>query len=288
MIIGIISAFIIIGMNSISSSANIAKIKVFSNSLRNSLLINIMGEWRFDDVSGTEARDSWSTLDGTLQSFTDTSAGYGDNNASGWMSSKNCISGTCLKLDTAQYVSVATVFPAIGDNSFTFEAWAKTDAVDSARHSIFSLSVSGITNWAGTLDFPHTTTNRALMYIRGSCYRYSLKNINDNEWYHIVGVFDRSKATPDMYLNGKLDNGVSSSSECATTGTIPSGTINLAYNSYKGVVDEFRAYSAAVPSSKIEQSYCAGLNRLFVNNGLDATEYEQRLGELKSNLTNNE
>ncbi len=280
-IIGIISAFIIVGMNSISSGANIAKIKVFSSSLKNSLLINIMGEWRFDDVSGTEAKDGWSNLNGTLQGFTDTSAGYGDNNASGWMSPKNCISGTCLKVDTAQYVSVATAFPAIGDNSFTMEAWAKTDSVDGASHSIFSLSVSGITNWRGILNFPHAATNKALMYVRASCYRYSLKNINDNEWYHVVGVFDRSKTAPEMYINGKLDNGNSSSSECATTGTIPSGTIGLATNSYKGVIDEFRIYNAAVPVSQIQQNYYSGLKRLLANKEINSQEIQKRLSQLK-------
>jgi prepilin-type N-terminal cleavage/methylation domain-containing protein len=281
-VIGIISSFIIIGLSSFSDKANISKLQVFSNSIRNSLMLNIMAEWKFDDVSGVQTKDNWSNnLTGTLSNFTDTSAGYGDNNSAGWMSSKNCISGTCLKLDVGQWVSVASAFPGIGNNSFSFEAWGKTDSTgDTNHHAIIYLSVSGITNWLGRLDFPYSTSSRALMFVRSSCYRYSAKYINDNKWHHVIGVFDRSKTTPDIYVDGKLDNGSSSNSECSTVGSIPSGTIWLVYNSFKGSVDEIRIYNEIVPAFQVKQNYFIGLNNLFLTNSINYLEYKNNLAEL--------
>jgi prepilin-type N-terminal cleavage/methylation domain-containing protein len=47
-IIGILSALIIVGMSSTTQKATIAKAQVFSNSLRNSLMNNLISEWKFN------------------------------------------------------------------------------------------------------------------------------------------------------------------------------------------------------------------------------------------------
>ncbi|MFA5013447.1 MAG: type II secretion system protein, partial [Candidatus Paceibacterota bacterium] len=62
-IIGILSALIIVGMNSTTQKATIAKAQVFSNSLRNSLMGNLISEWKFDQVNvpaANQTPDSWS------------------------------------------------------------------------------------------------------------------------------------------------------------------------------------------------------------------------------------
>ena len=77
-IIGILSAFIIVSMVGVSDKARIAKSQAFANSLRNSLLINLVSEWKLNDGSGTTASDSWSANTGTLTNFVDTTAEYGN------------------------------------------------------------------------------------------------------------------------------------------------------------------------------------------------------------------
>ncbi|MFA6374227.1 MAG: prepilin-type N-terminal cleavage/methylation domain-containing protein, partial [Candidatus Paceibacterota bacterium] len=47
-IVGIISAFIIISMAGISSKANIAKGQTFSNSLKNALMLNMIAQYELD------------------------------------------------------------------------------------------------------------------------------------------------------------------------------------------------------------------------------------------------
>jgi len=49
-----------------------------------------------------------------------------------------------------------------------------------------------------------------------------------------------------------------------------------------------RVYNQAIPSSRIKEQYYSGLNNLLVRGGFDAAEYGQKLGELKTNLSNNE
>jgi prepilin-type N-terminal cleavage/methylation domain-containing protein len=44
-IIGILSGLIVVSMSGVTQKANIAKAQVFSNSLRNSLMLIIVGEW---------------------------------------------------------------------------------------------------------------------------------------------------------------------------------------------------------------------------------------------------
>ncbi len=281
-IIGILAGVIMISTSSSIDKANVTKLRAFSETIKNSMMMNLVSEFNFDEGSGASAKDTWSSnFTGPLVGFTSTVASYGDTNAHGWMSENNCISGTCLKFDTAQYINQMTNYPAIGDSSFTWEFWGKTgNEVESSRHSTISLSVTGITNWQGTFDYPHYTSDKALVYIRNACYRYSSSTIIDDKWHHIVGVFDRSKTTPDIYLDGLLNNGSSANTECSTVGNIPSGTFYLATNNFKGVLDEVKMYNEALTLSKVQYNYVSGLDKLLKNNQISKQEYNERINAL--------
>ena len=278
-IIGILAGVIMISTSSSIDKANTAKIKAFSETIKNSMMMNLMSEFKFDEGSGGSTKDTWSSnFTGPLIGFTSTAAAYGDINVHGWMSENNCISGTCLKFDTTQYVNQMVNYSAIGDNSLTWEFWGKTNYTSTG--SVIKLSVSGISNWQGLFNYPHGTTNKALLYIRSSCYRYSNKVINDDKWHHIVGVFDRNKTTPDIYVDGVLSNGSSSNGECSTVGNIPLGTLSLAVNNFKGVVDEVKIYNEALSSGQIQYNYIVGMNSLLNNGNISKKEYNQRIGNL--------
>lgn len=278
-IIGILAGVIMISTSSSIEKANITKLKAFSETIKNSILTNLMSEFKFDEGSGDSTKDTWSSnFTGPLIGFTSTAATYGDINTHGWMSENNCISKTCLKFDTAQYVNQMLNYPAIGDNSFTWEFWGKTNY--NSTGSIIYLNVSGITNWQGLFNYPHGTTNKALLYIRNSCYIYSNRVINDDKWHHIVGVFDRNKTTPDVYIDGLLDNGSSHGGECSTVGNIPSGTLSLAVNNFKGTLDEIKMYNEALSLSQIKQSYIAGLDSLLAKGEISKEEYNQNINNL--------
>jgi len=102
-IIGIFSGLIVVTMSGVTQKATIAKSQIFSNSLRNALMANLVSEWKFDElttaVQGSTALDSWS----------------GGNNLTVYTNSDgldklstNCVSGKCLSFDgTDDYAYVS-------------------------------------------------------------------------------------------------------------------------------------------------------------------------------------
>ncbi|MFA5013700.1 MAG: type II secretion system protein, partial [Candidatus Paceibacterota bacterium] len=56
-IIGILSALIIVGMNSTTQKATIAKAQAFSHSVDSALMSSKVSEWNFNNLSGTVDQD---------------------------------------------------------------------------------------------------------------------------------------------------------------------------------------------------------------------------------------
>ena len=52
-IIGILAGVIIVSTSSSISKANIAKVKVFENSIQNELGANMVSRWKLDEIVGT-------------------------------------------------------------------------------------------------------------------------------------------------------------------------------------------------------------------------------------------
>ncbi|MDD4531537.1 MAG: type II secretion system protein, partial [Candidatus Pacebacteria bacterium] len=102
-IIGILSGLIVVTMNGVTAKANIAKSQVFSNSLRNALMLNLVSEWKFDGSGlsdGATANtsyfvDTWSQKNGSVTATPPTV-----------LSGNNCVSNSCLAFNS-QFISVA-------------------------------------------------------------------------------------------------------------------------------------------------------------------------------------
>jgi prepilin-type N-terminal cleavage/methylation domain-containing protein len=77
-IIGILSSFIFFTINDSVEKASIAKSKMFSESIRNNLLLNLVSEWKLDG----NANDSWGSNNGTPTSVS-------------YEAEANCVSGQC-------------------------------------------------------------------------------------------------------------------------------------------------------------------------------------------------
>jgi prepilin-type N-terminal cleavage/methylation domain-containing protein len=84
-IIGILSGLIVVSMSGVTQKATIAKAQVFSNSLRNSLMLNLISEWKLDG----NANDSWSGgNNGTWYGSEE-----GTNTSANYRPSDECVSG---------------------------------------------------------------------------------------------------------------------------------------------------------------------------------------------------
>jgi prepilin-type N-terminal cleavage/methylation domain-containing protein len=126
-VVGILSSFILVGMSSITSDANIAKGKAFANSLKNSLLMNLVSEWKLDETSGSTSYDSWSQNNGTVTGATITT---------------DCVSGKCLEFDgidnrISYSISFANIKIRTIHGPSTLELWFKPSS-SSGSGRIFS------------------------------------------------------------------------------------------------------------------------------------------------------
>jgi prepilin-type N-terminal cleavage/methylation domain-containing protein len=277
-IIGILSGLIVVSMGGMTQKATIAKAQVFSNSLKNSLMMNISGEWKMDEGSGTMANDTWTKVNnGTLSNFANTTAGYGDANTSGWMSSSNCISGTCLKFDGVDdYVNFGNNSSLRNLSSFTLEMWYNPFNIIDRRNILdkFTYSESG---WQ-----VRTENNKFLFLISqpGQVGLTSVSSLKLNGWNHIACVFNGvtvGTSAAYIYLNGSFE-----AKNTALSPLIPNdlymnmGSAATNSGAY-GIMDGFRMYKEAMTISQIKEQYYIGINELLAKGSISIAEYQERL-----------
>jgi prepilin-type N-terminal cleavage/methylation domain-containing protein len=280
-IIGILSGLIVVTMSGATQKATIAKAQVFSNSLRSSLMVNLISDWNFDGSgvsNGSSATaeyltDMWGQQNGTVTVAPPTV-----------LSGDGCISGSCLSFDGSQYVSIPYNSIFNSSSAMTAMVWVKT-VTNGVDKSIFSqANLSTNSSWI-------ISTNggafRIYLYSDGASNRsYTARSISDGNW-HLVG-FTWNAGTVTLYIDGQS---VSSTSAGATlTNSLFSSTYNLCFGCYSntgtpsalfiGQIDEARLYNAAIPISQIKEQYYAGLNRLFANGGIFKEEYLSKINNI--------
>lgn len=270
-IIGILSGLIIVTMSETTNRATIANARVFSNSLRNSIMINMVSEWKINEGLGTSISDSLGGVN--TGSLTGTYT---------WKGGLECVDGSCLSFSGAGRISLGTSSSLnVGDN-FTVEAWIYPLSIANGPAIIGKNGYSGNRGWL----FLITSTGR--IRFEGSpdgtnIYGFSSATgiVNLNKWQHIV--FVKNSTNGVFYLNGAI---------IAGTGTLYSQYFNSsnvgmigAYGgggdgNMIGSIDTIRIYNAAIPTSHIKEQYYAGLNKLLANGGITQGEYQSRIGEL--------
>ncbi|MFA5431459.1 MAG: LamG-like jellyroll fold domain-containing protein [Candidatus Paceibacterota bacterium] len=273
-IIGILSGLIVVSMSGVTQKANIAKAQVFSNSLRNSLMANLISEWKFDEINvplAGKTPDSWSgNNSGTLGSATGA-----DTNDPAWITS-GCVSGNCLSFDGSDdYVNCGT-----GDNlnlttSFVINAWIYKPSFKGNYEQVVAKTTSG-----GTGGYEFGIQNNRTIYItNGPDTKWGNTVLLANTWYYITVSFNG--ANVHFYLNGVSDSNnlaitFPSSTSSAGIGRAP----DRAGLQFIGLIDDVRIYNVAIPTSQIKEQYYAGLNNLLASGGITQEEYRERINSL--------
>jgi prepilin-type N-terminal cleavage/methylation domain-containing protein len=279
-IIGILSGLIVVSMSGTTQKATIAKAQVFSNSLRNTLMSDLISEWKFDElttaVDGTIIQDSWSGGNNGTLDINLVVADTADKLKSG----SDCVFNKCLFFDGVDdYVNIGTNSNLSFTTAMTIESWVKTSSLTSSQNIIakpgsyaFQIQTDG--KIAASL-----TTNEAWHFTQSSNSALSI-----NTWYHIVGTYDSSINKFKFYINGVMDKEDSTTS----TGSIVGNgvTVNLGYynsgfpNRFIGTMDQVRVYNKAIPVSQIKDNYYVGLNSLLINGGITKEEYLSRINNI--------
>ncbi|MFA5013510.1 MAG: LamG-like jellyroll fold domain-containing protein [Candidatus Paceibacterota bacterium] len=294
-IIGILSALIVVGMSSTTQKATIAKAQVFSNSLRNSLMGNLVSEWKFDENSGLSASDSWGSNSGTLTCY-----GAGCTNPT-WRTGTNCIRNSCLYFDgTEDYVTVSDSNTLDITSGITIEAWVRPESNSSGviisknnenssegNYNVSKSNSLAFTYWEGTgVNNYYTTLTDVVI---------------NNNWSQLTLTYNYLTYDIKFYVNGVVliggawtvapdsPNPVTTIYELTIGAkkTFLGGSAGVVSSFYKGTIDEMRLYGEAIPAYQIEQNYFTGLNRLLVNNQINNQEYGERVVELTKTYAKN-
>lgn len=231
------------------------------------------GYWKFDEQSGTRARDIWGANHGTLASTAKRDTGY---------------AATALKLDgTANaYASLpAGVLSTLNDFSITI--WVKMDA---------------ITNWMRIFDFGNGTNNYLFLTAQAgiasgkSIVRYAIKNGGGEQqlsynytfplstWTHFA--ITQSGNTCRMYINGTLvATNTGLSIKPAALGSTAQNYLGksqfTADPNLKGSIDECKIYNRALSAAEIAGAMQAMQEITFTS--IPA----KRIGDADFNLTAN-
>lgn len=284
-VIGILSSFILIGLGSINENARIAKIRVFANSLRNSLLTSIVFEWKLNN----NANDSWGlnngTIGGTPTLITD------------------CVEGSCYRFNGS------TDHIYINDNDSVFNPQTEMTAFLWIRSSVqqdsrglftqFNYGV-GVAERAWAIR-PCSVMNSKLEVIvdhlgDGVTTRKNYRSftpILDNRW-HYVG-FTWNNGILKLYVDGLEEKDVVYDDSFTTihNSSAPISVGSFYANGspagfFNGDIDYPILFNKAISSTQIQETYYSTLNKMFKDNKMVLEEYFKRIGELKNNLVNYE
>ncbi|MDD2909772.1 MAG: prepilin-type N-terminal cleavage/methylation domain-containing protein [Candidatus Pacebacteria bacterium] len=281
-IIGILAGVIMISTSSSIDKANIAKVKVFEESVMNNLAANMISRWTLDEIIDTnKTPDQWGSNIGSL-SFDSLIAGYGDNHTSGPLSEANCVSGTCFKFDGIDdSINCGTdslsFGDAVSDYSFTFSAWINM----TNRTNFIILQKPNEYLWT------NNNHHRLYLYDNGTG-NYIYRNATDlvkylGQWIFLIAIYDGSKTIEGIkfYING-VETSSYGSGSAGTYIAMHKTTSNLSIgaNFANGAIDDIKIYNAILSSSQIKQNYIAGLNSMLASGTISKEDYNERINAL--------
>ncbi len=285
-IIGILAGVIMISTSSSIQKANIAKVKVFEESIQNNLAANMVSAWDADHVTKDTTwtlNDKWGNNNGTFYDGTVTA----------------CSSSACPQIINDKQMGNVLSFDGIDDG---IDLGDKSD-LNLTSSATISLWLYIPSSWTvGTL-YPNIISKGAargwdtdgwsLYVFRADDKRIGLtvrngsiinkvdfKNTIYDSWMHIVGFWSGNKIK--IYQNGTEKNSIDQTINPPVTETVVSIGKDIKDSShfFNGFVNDIKIYNAALSSSQIKQNYIAGLNSMLANRNISKEDYNERINAL--------
>jgi prepilin-type N-terminal cleavage/methylation domain-containing protein len=269
-IIGILSGLIVVSMGGVTEKATIAKAQVFSNSLRNSLMLDLVAEYKLDG----NAIDSW--------------GGNSTGTITGAALSADCVQGTCYSFNATNSDNISIPYDADlkPTGEITVSVWASMNSWTITDARIISCTETGGYN----ISLAPTNCTTSLS-VNGT-YR-SLSFYNDSPasgWHYFVFTYD------GRYFKNYFDGVYKSQYDATATYPIvysvnngliiggEAGSANVAVGSYfTGNIDEVRIFKKGVTISRIKEQYYSGLNSLLSSGQINREEYSERINSIAEN-----
>ena len=272
-------------MISTSSSidkANIAKLKVFEESVQNNLAANMVSAWDADHVTkGTTwvLNDKWGGNNGIF---------YNDISTA-------CSTTTCPQIVSDNQIGNVLSFDGVNDyidlgnnndlnmsSEITVSVWIKNKNSGAEKIVLgkgWYNDPNGrswwiLKDWDNKLKFGIITDNHEAIY-------NNVINTTGATWYHVVGTYDNSKIK--IYVNGDKGTDYDKTGSFISNSSVKIGIGH--YNGYisygfDGLINDIKIYNAALSSAQIKQNYIAGLNSLLNNGNMSKEEYYEKINAL--------
>lgn len=254
----------------------------------------LLGEWRFDESSGTVAEDSSSAnRDGTL--FNMVAADRVAGIAFRPPPPRSTLPGSALRFDTndRQFASVDSRYEPEFDltgTTITLEAWVKVTAFDQPWQAIVTKGESwGLTRSNASSKVVFRTKNGAVIHDLGSTDDLLL-----GRWYHVAGVCDGTQKR--LYIDGVLNTQVAYSGPLVANNVpvVIGGNAEIVNRDFNGDIENVRVWSVARSESDLDanklRNLHGGENGLLgdwrFNEGAGSQAIDRSYGERHATLVN--
>jgi prepilin-type N-terminal cleavage/methylation domain-containing protein len=254
-VIGVLASIVLVSLSGTRDRANIAKTLLYSSQIYHALGADIVGNWNFDEGTGTRANDfsgyyNTGTISGSGATYTTETPQKAAGQGSGkYALSFDGVNGNILIASSASLNTVTQ------NHIFTFEAWVKKGSLTGMRDII------GPVDYAPRFGYCFIINNLCPSFrfqkADGTWIEHtSTFSLTPDAWYHLVMTYD--KAYVKFYVNGELKN---TFSETGLTDCVGSrwGIAYVGWSHFDGLIDEVRIYSRALTATEIQQHYAQGL-----------------------------
>lgn len=239
--------------------------------------------WRFDESSGSTAYDSEGDTDGTLYDDTEFIAG-GKLNNTVYLDGYDDV----IKVSDDDSLDVGA------DDSVSFAFWFTDEDNDEDQYLFYKASGSAVymmeVEYDGDLVFYIEDTQGDSKYSYHSAVNY-----DDGDWYHVVGVINRTSDMMYLYVDGQLkdSDSISSVGSLANSGHLYLGARNIyGDNDLDGKLDEFRFYDVALTAGEVQRLYSGytsvggNLRHWWKFDETSGTNAEDSIGNEDGTMTN--
>jgi hypothetical protein len=195
----------------------------------------LVGEWRFDEATGTIAYDTSQWVNGKVGNWALSFDGFDD------------------------YVDTLTPNPGAG--AFSVCAWIKSPT--KSGRIIAQDETNSPGGWALSLGDPGTLNDVRFYYRGAGTVNLDAMGLNltDGNWHFLCGVRDPSIGKREIYHNGSLvasltgDTFSTSSAEKIIIGGESSSSTDYPISQIRAIIDEVRIYNRALSQTEIRFLY---------------------------------
>ena len=254
-IIGILASIILVALNGARDKANIAASLAFADNIDHAIGDTAVGEWNFDDCSGTNVADS---------SFADTPALI--TSQASWSTDTPTGQGCSLDLpNSSAYATVSNAPKLVNLTApLTVMGWVKVPVPSQYNYLFSTASDIWAPDYGVNLEMGGGNNAGFQVWNGNSQGTIWTGPLNTNQWYHLAGTYDGTTMT--LYVDGKVaasspwSGGVGAPSKYLPT---IGGLANCPTCSPRNMlIDSIHVFTSALTAERIKDIYYAERDRV--------------------------